>query len=256
LKAKLLALNQGQAKVAERLERSKAEKTHLTTTLTQTTEQTLLLRQEAEKLKPYAHLSPTALQSQLSDLPTAISTHKSAADALEKRTRALMTRTDVLSTLSTDLTSCISLTTTLSTDLAAEESDSLAALKRRDQLSTHTSTVREISRTEELLQRQLARWTDRTSTLHKSSAEKTEQARVRMEELRGVHKELKQGWEREGREVEVKKVRVEQLEKMMDVEREGLEEEVRSAREEFGKMESKIRLYVVEMEQAMGMAMG
>ncbi|KAK4998424.1 putative kinetochore protein nuf2, partial [Elasticomyces elasticus] len=53
-----------------------------------------------------------------------------------------------------------------------------------------------------------------------------------------------------GEEVERRRIRIEQTEKMMVDLKENIEDEVQSAREEYMKMESHIRLYVTEMEQS------
>lgn len=87
------------------------------------------------------------------------------------------------------------------------------AAKRRDTLSERGNNVREVERTEALLQRQLARWMERTEGLRRGAQEKSEGAKRRMEELRGVHRRLGEERGEKGREVEKRRVRVEQVEK-------------------------------------------
>ena len=80
-------------------------------------------------------------------------------------------------------------------------------------MSERGNNVREVERTEALLQRQLARWMERTEGLRKRPAEKSEAAKKRMEELRAIHRRLGEERGEKGREVERRRVRVEQVEK-------------------------------------------
>jgi len=70
-----------------------------------------------------------------------------------------------------------------------------------------------------------------------------------MEELQGGHRELVRERGEKSREVERRRVRIEQVEKKMADLKEQIENEVQAAREEYVKMESHIRLYINEMEQ-------
>ncbi|KAA8570891.1 hypothetical protein EYC84_000280 [Monilinia fructicola] len=75
-------------------------------------------------------------------------------------------------------------------------------------------------------------------------------AKERMEELRAVHKKLTEERSDKGREMERRKVRIEQTEKKMADLKENIENEIHSAHDEFLKMDSHIKLYITEMEQS------
>ena len=213
LKAKLLELTKGQAKVAERMEKAKSEKERLTSVLEETTEKCVAMRQDSEKLRPYAQQSSTALQANLTELSENLSRDKSLTDALEKRTRALQTSVDTFGVVANDVTSCVKVLEDISNELQREDEENIDAAKRRDALSERGNNVREVERTEAVLQRQLARWVERTETLRKGSTEKADAAKKRMEELRGVHKTLTEERGDKGREMERRRVRIEQTEK-------------------------------------------
>ncbi|MCJ1250324.1 kinetochore-associated Ndc80 complex subunit nuf2 [Trapelia coarctata] len=250
LKAKLLELNEGQKKVAERLERAKDEKGRLTGALEERTEKCIALRQDSEKLRPYALQSSLDLQNSLTSLSETLTRDKSLTDTLALRTRALQTSTDTFAVLATDVAACIKTLSEISTELVKEDEEALLAAKRRDALSERGNNVREVERTEALLQRQLSRWMERTEALRRGAAEKSEGAKKRMEELRGVHRRLGEERGEKGREVERRRVRVEQVEKKMADLKENIENEIHAAHDEYLKMDSHIKLYITEMEQA------
>ncbi|MCJ1293128.1 kinetochore-associated Ndc80 complex subunit nuf2 [Xylographa carneopallida] len=250
LKAKLLELTKGQAKVAERMEKAKSEKERLTGVLEEKTEKCIAVRQESEKLRPYAQQSSTALQANLTELSENLARDKGLTETLEKRTRALQTSADTFGVVSADVASCVKILEEVSTELQKEDEENVDAAKRRDALSERGNNVREVERTEALLQRQLARWMERTETLRKGSGEKADAAKKRMEELRGVHRKLTEERGDKGREMERRRVRIEQTEKKMADLKENIETEIRDAHDEYLKMDAHIKLYITEMEQA------
>ncbi|KAH0545545.1 kinetochore-associated Ndc80 complex subunit nuf2 [Glutinoglossum americanum] len=249
LKARLRELKDEQEKVTGHLERVKQEKTQLTESLEEKTAVALAVKQESMKLKPYVLSSPAALQSSLSDLSTSLLADKSTIDALDRRTRALQTSTDTFAIIHTDVISCTKLLEEVSAELQKEEEEAGKAAKHRDALSERGNNVREVERTELLLQRQLAKWNERTEKLRANAREKAEVARGRTEELRAVHRRLTEERGEKGREMERRRVRIEQTEKKMADLKENIENEIHSAHDEFLKMDSHIKLYITEMEQ-------
>ncbi|KAI9797114.1 MAG: kinetochore-associated Ndc80 complex subunit nuf2 [Piccolia ochrophora] len=125
----------------------------------------------------------------------------------------------------------------------------MRAARHKDALSERGNNVREVERTEALLQRQLAKWNERTDKLRKGSMEKADSAKQRMDEMRKVHRRLTDERSEKSKEMERKRVRIEQTEKKMADLKENIENEVHSAHDEFLKMDSHIRLYITEMEQ-------
>lgn len=213
LKQRLLELKKGQERVVDRLEAVRAEKSRLTSVLEDRTEKMLSVKQESEKLRPYVLQSPAALQASLADLSDTLSQTKSASDALERRTRALQTSSDTFAIVTADVGACAKLLEDVSTELRKEDDENAKAARHRDALSERGNNVREVERTEALLQRQLARWMERTETLRKGSREKAQAAKERMEILRGVHRGLMEDRGEKGREMERRRVRIEQTEK-------------------------------------------
>lgn len=213
LKARLLELKRGQEHISERSERAKNEKGRLTSQLEEKTEKCLSLRQECEKLRPYVLQSPAALQSNLTELSENLAKDRSRIDVLEKRTRALQTSTDTFGIVFNDVNSCTKVLEEVSNELQKEDEENLKATKRRDALAERGNNVREVERHEAMLQRQLKRWLERTDAVRNSSREKTDAAKTKMEELRGVHRRLTEERAEKGREMERRRVRIEQTEK-------------------------------------------
>ena len=213
LKQRLLELKKGQERVAERLERVRGEKTRLTGVLEEKTERCLSIRQESEKLRPYVLQSPQALQANLTELSDNLGRDRSHIDALEKRTRALQTSTDTFGVVANDVVSCNKVLEEIANELHKEDEENLKAAKRRDALSERGNNVREVERTEAQLQRQLNRWLERTEAVRNGSREKAQTAKEKMEELRAVHRRLTEERTEKGREMEKRRVRIEQTEK-------------------------------------------
>ena len=213
LKQRLLELKKGQERVAERLERVRGEKTRLTGALEEKTERCLGIRQESEKLRPYVLQSPQALQASLTELSDNLGKDRYQIDALEKRTRALQTSRDTFGAVTNDVVSCIKILEEVGNELHKEDEENLKAAKRRDALSERGNNVREVERTEAQLQRQLNRWLERTEAVRNGSREKAQAAKEKMEELRAVHRRLTEERAEKGREMEKRRVRIEQTEK-------------------------------------------
>ncbi|MCJ1232359.1 kinetochore-associated Ndc80 complex subunit nuf2 [Varicellaria rhodocarpa] len=250
LKARLMQLKSGQEKISEKMEKIKGEKGRLVSTYDERKERCMVFRQESEKLRPYALQSSAVLQSSLKDLSENLARDKGHIDTLEKRTRALQTSADTFTVVKNDVLSCSKILDEVSVELQKEEEETLAAVKRRDALSERGNNVREVDRSEALLQRQIDRWQARTEALRKGSSEKSEAAKKRMQELQDVHKDLKDERVEKGRDMERRRVRIEQTEKKMADLKENIENEIHSAHDEYLKMDSHVKLYITEMEQS------
>jgi kinetochore protein Nuf2 len=213
LKKRLLDLRQGQEKVTRRFETVKTKKGEMTAILEDKTAQTITLRQESAKLRPYVLQSTAALQASLQELSNALNAEKSQIDTLDRRARGLQTSTDTFQIVSSDVASCIKLLEDISAELDKEQEENVRIAKQREALGDRSNNVREVERTEGLLQRQLSKWLERTEKLRDSSKEKSMTAKERMDELRAVHRKLADERSEKGREMERRRVRIEQTEK-------------------------------------------
>jgi kinetochore protein Nuf2 len=209
----LLELRQNQERVTRRFENAKADKAEKTAILEDKTAQTIALRQEGSKLRPYVLQSPAALQASLTELSNALNADKAQIDIMDRRARALQTSTDTFSVVSSDVASCTKLLEEISAELAKEEEENIRIARQRDALGERGNNVREVERTEGLLQRQLSKWMERTGKLREGSKEKAMSAKERMEELRAVHRKLTEERAEKGKEMERRRVRIEQTEK-------------------------------------------
>ncbi|KIY03798.1 uncharacterized protein Z520_00489 [Fonsecaea multimorphosa CBS 102226] len=251
LKARLLELRKGQERVAEQLERAKAEKSRSQSMLEEKTERLVRARQESEKLRPYVLQSPAALQSTLTELSDNLVREKAQIDALERRCRALQTSGDSFNVVQNDVQACVKVLEEIAVELQKEEEEDARAAKNRDALAERGNNVREVEQNEKLLQRQLKKWEERIEELRRKHKDRDETNKIKMDELREVQKQLRDERAEKGREMERRKVRIEQTEKKMADLKENIEQEVHSAHEEYLKLESHIKLYITEMEQSM-----
>ena len=94
-----------------------------------------------------------------------------------------------------------------------EDDENAKNNKQREALTERGANVREVERTEALLKRQLAKWAERTDTLREQSQEKAQNAKEKMEELRAIHKQLSEERSQKAKDIERRRVRIEQTEK-------------------------------------------
>ncbi|PHH80355.1 hypothetical protein CDD80_1800 [Ophiocordyceps camponoti-rufipedis] len=252
LKRRLLELRRNQEKVAARLDEAKVKKGQLTSQLEQKTQEKLTLRQESAKLRPYMLQSPSALQDNLSELREMLNNDKARIDALDRRARALQTSADSFAMVSTDVASCIKVLEDIAAELAKEEEEMARNARQRDALSERGNNAREVERAETMLRRQLSKWTERTEKLRDQSNQKAQEAKEKMHGLRALHKKLTEEHTDKTKEMEIRRVRIEQTEKKMLDLKENIENEVHAAHDEYLKMEAHIKLYITEMEQTIG----
>lgn len=213
LKKKLLELRRNQEQVAARLEEAKTKKGIVATQLEERTAQKVAVRQESNKLRPYVLQSASALQASLTELSNTLSSDKAHIDSLDRRARALQTSTDSFSVVSTDVASCIKLLDEIAGELQKEEEENSRKTKQKDALLERRTDVQDVERAEALLQRQLAKWVERTEKLREQANAKAQEAKRKMEELEVVHRKLKQERTEKGNDVEKRRVRIEQTEK-------------------------------------------
>jgi kinetochore protein Nuf2 len=213
LKKRLLELRRNQEKVAARLEEAKIKKNDLAAQLEEKTATKLSLKQDSAKLRPYVLQSPQALQASLTELSNTLSNDKAHIDSLDRRGRALQTSTDSFTVVSTDVASCIKLLDEISSELQKVDEENHKNTEQREALTKSGANVREVERTEALLQRQLSKWAERTDTLRDQTQEKAQMAKDKMEELRAVHKKLTEERSEKGKDMERRRVRIEQTEK-------------------------------------------
>ncbi|KAJ9633747.1 uncharacterized protein PV06_07464 [Exophiala oligosperma] len=250
LKARLLELRKGQERVAEQLERAKAEKSRAQALLEEKTERLVRARQDSEKLRPYVLQSPAALQSALTELSENLMREKGQIDALERRGRALQTSGDSFTVVQNDVQACVKVLEEIAVELQKEEEEDARAAKNRDALAERGNNVREVEQNEKLLQRQLKKWEERTEELRRKHKDRDEANKAKMDELRETQRQLRDERAEKGREMERRRVRIEQTEKKMADLKDNIENEVHSAHEEYLKLESHIGLYITEMEQS------
>lgn len=213
LKARLLELKRDQARVSETLERVKGDKARRQATLEEKTEKTVRSRQEAEKLRPYVVQSSATLQSSLTELAEHLMREKAQIDVMEKRARALQTSSDTFTVVSNDVQACLKLLEDISVEMQKEDEEESRAVRNKEAISDRGNSVREVEQTEKLLQRQLVRWNERIETLRKNAQEKADVAQARMEELRNVQKQLREERSEKQRDMERRRIRIEQTEK-------------------------------------------
>ncbi|RMZ87594.1 hypothetical protein DV736_g5180, partial [Chaetothyriales sp. CBS 134916] len=249
LKVRLLELRKEQERVAEHLERAKADKSRAQATLEEKTERLIRVRQEGDKLRPYAQQSPDGLKAALTELSDNLMKERQQIDRLERRSRALQTSYESFSIVSNDVQSCVKVLEDISVELQKEEEEDAKATRNRDVLAERSANCREVEQSEIMLKKQLDKWSERIEELRRKHKERDETNKTKMEELRSLQKHLREERADKGREMDRRRARIEQIEKKMADLKENIENEVHTAQEEYLKLDAHIRLYLTEMEQ-------
>ncbi len=251
LMRRLVELQRTQKQVGTRLDEARERKKQLVDQLERRTTTRVVLRQECAKLRPYVLQSPAALQASLAELATTLATNRTHIESLERRARALQTSGDSFGVVAGDVAACIKLLDEIGGELSKEEDDNAKKTRQRDALTERGADVKEVERAELMLQKQLAKWNERTERLREQSAQKAQEAKDKMEELKQIHRTLNEERSDKGRDIEKRRVRIEQTEKKMLDLKENIENEIHNAYDEYLKMEAHIKLYITEMEQTM-----
>ena len=239
-------------RLQEKHDQMRAQQQKLKDLLAQRIEQNLKTQQDVQKLRPYTEQSPDQLQAELEGLSNNLNADRAHIESLDRRARALQTSADAFTTVTSDIKACTALLHELKRELAAEDSLHASAARGRDALSERSNNVREIERQEHRLQKQLENIQSRTGNLRKAAEERRKEDAKKMEELRRMNEGIRRERGESGREMERRRIRIEQTErKMLDL-KEAIEGEIKSAREEYTRMESHVRLYVSEMEGCIG----
>ncbi|KAK7187482.1 hypothetical protein DPSP01_013758 [Paraphaeosphaeria sporulosa] len=250
LKLRLRELGKEQEAVQEKVARAKEHQHNLKALLQRKYEDKENINREVSKLKPYTEQSPTALEDSLRDLNDRLANDKSQIESLDRRARALQTSSESFAVVAADVTSCTRLLNDVQADLAKEEEELAKAARHSDALTDRSNNVRDIERQERLLQKQLGNVNARMDKIKKKADDEAEAARKRMEELHDTHTQLTKERGEKGRDMEERRVKIEQTEKKMAQLKDSIEAEVHAAHDEYVKMESHIKLYITEMEQS------
>ena len=235
-------------RLQEKHDRMRAEQQHLKDMLTQKIEQNMATQAAVAKLEPYTKQSPDQLQSNLERLSESLNNDRAQIEALDRRARALQTSSDAFTSVTQDVQTCTALLQELRREMAAEDAMHRSTATGRDALSERSNNVRDVERQETRLQKQLESIQSRTANLRKTAEERRKEEQKKMEELRRTNEEIRKDRGETGREMERRRIRIEQTEKKMLDLKERIEGEVQAARDEYAKMEAHVRLYIKEME--------
>ncbi|KAK4065015.1 hypothetical protein Purlil1_14075 [Purpureocillium lilacinum] len=242
LMARLLELRDEQRGVAERLTKAKADKHALSESLKQQSDRKAILQEENASLRWYIAQTTSTLQNKLFEQREILDSGRVQIDALDRRTRALQTSADSFETVSTDLAACIKILDEIAAELGKEKKEMERNAKQRDALSQSGKEARELEQTEQTLRNQLSKWDERTQKLREQSGHKAFDAMEKMHQLRATHKRLTMEHAQNTKEMETRRVRIEQTEKKTLDLIENLENEIHAAYGEYLKMEAHIKL--------------
>jgi kinetochore protein Nuf2 len=217
LKPRLLDLDRRKQRLVADNNRAEDEKKRLVALLDERSNILDSVRTDAAKLKPYSLQRPEALEASLRDLNATLASEKASLESLERRIRALATSIESFTACGADISTTIRLLTDLGADLAREEDELSQASRCRETLSDKTNTVQDVERTERLMKKQLEAVQARTEKLRRQAEERGQAAAKKMEELKGMHAKLVRDRGDKAREIERRRVNIEQTEKKVSL---------------------------------------
>jgi len=168
---------------------------------------------EAAKLRPYTFQKPDAMETNLRDLSVLVANEKAAIDHSERRARALQTSADSFSAANSDVVGVMRLLTDLAADISKEEEEQQKASRHQEALNERRNRVQDVERQEKLLHKQLDTQNARTEKLRRTAEERSEATRKRMLELKEQHTILQRERNEKMKEVEKRRMKIEQTEK-------------------------------------------
>jgi kinetochore protein Nuf2 len=223
LKPRLLDLDRKKGRLVQENARTEDEKRRLAALLDERGAALDAARADAAKLRPYAlQLQQRAagdapLDAAVRDLAAAVAADRAAADALERRGRALRASADGFGAAAADVAAVARLLADLAADAAKEDDELAKAARHREALSDRSNVVQDVERQERLMQKQLASVNARTEKLRRAAEERGAAAAARMAELKELHGSLQRERNERAREIEKRRVRIEQTEKKVCV---------------------------------------
>ena len=217
LSTKLRRLQKEQDERGIEHDRVKGKKTSLIAALQEKETRRLTLMKENEKLRPYAMSSAQDLQDQLNELRQGLRRDKEALSSAEKRYRALHTSSDTFKTAASGVESVLALLKSLQEDMKNADAEIATANKREDMLRERSRDVKKSDQEKALLLSQLESWSKRLEKLRKDAEETNRAASQRIQDLAAQRKQIMADQGEKGREVERRKIRVEQAEKRVSM---------------------------------------
>ena len=221
LKPRLLDLDRKKGRLVQENARTEDEKKRLAAQLDERAAALDAARADAAKLRPYVlQLQRTpgdALDAALRDLSAAVASDRALADALERRGRALHASADGFAAAAADVSAATRALADLAADAAKEDEELAKAARHREALSDRSNVVQDVERQERLMQKQLGSVNARTEKLRRAAEERGAAAAARMAELKELHGSLQRERNERAREIEKRRVRIEQTEKKVCV---------------------------------------
>lgn len=168
---------------------------------------------EVSKLRTYTEQSPTALEDALRDLNDRLVNDKAQIESFDRRARMLQTSTESFGVVTADMGACTRLLTDVLADLAKEEEELAKASRHQDALTDKSNIIRDIERQERLLQKQRSNLNARMDKVKKKADDEAAAASRKMEEMREAHARLTKERGEKSRDMEERRVKIEQTEK-------------------------------------------
>jgi kinetochore protein Nuf2 len=213
LKPKLLELDRKKLSLIADGKRNEEMKQHLIAILTERATTLDTVSEEAAKLRPYTLQKPDALETNLRDIAAPLASDRGTLEDLERRARELTTSAEVFASSKADVESAARAMADLASDVQREEAEMRKASRNRDLVSDRSATVQDVNRQEMILQKQWEAAIQRTEKLRQMHEEKARESATRMAALRETQAALARDRQDKSREMDRRRIRIEQTEK-------------------------------------------
>lgn len=168
-------------------------------------------------LKPYIMDSPDKLSQIIADMGSNLAAEKAAVDSVERRARALQTSADSFSMVEQDVSSCLVVMEACESELTKEEDYNRKTHRHQEIKSQKDSEEKEVDRREQRLERSLKNALEKLNTARDQAAEKREATKEKMRRLTEEFEKLSMERDTTNKDMERKRLRIEQTEKKVCV---------------------------------------
>ncbi|KAG5519301.1 hypothetical protein PMAC_001926 [Pneumocystis sp. 'macacae'] len=250
----LRELKKVQTTLTNEIDVLKREKAEIAERLTNNQFITVNTKQECMKLRSRIVHSPEKLKQLISDMGTSLASEKSSIASLERKSRELQNKIDVIGIVEQDILNCIKLMEECEIEIARVEEASRKVAKHQEMVDQKELEVREVEIKDQQLNRQLANAEDKLARIQRSAEAKRETAQKKMAEIRKEYNIITVERAERAHEMDRKRAMIESTEKKISELRSHIESEVNSVQSEYSKLKNHIELYIDEMSRCMEIA--
>lgn len=206
---------------------------------------------ELQKIRSRIVHSPEKLKQQLQDMSSSLSNEKQFLNDKGKKSRELNAKVDILTSLESDVQSCIKLMEECESELARVDGAHKRVIHLEELVDQKRLEVRELSVRDSQLQRQLTNAEEKLSRATRQLESKRETTRARMSRITEERRVVQEDRMQIDIEMDKKKALIESMQAKINELKEEVTAEVERVNAQFAILSNHVDLYMKEVQQTM-----